>query len=364
MVFDTTLPLAAVGAVGGPEAAQIVRPLESTVAPTIHFEQRTGGLANPQPHVTATYVHAEFSSPLRAYHVPLDRAVVEARAYKGFTDIPHFEFGLAGGQAEGNATITVTSNGMDELRFSLLLQNARHTDFLSALGQFHAGDASPAPAPTNTLTNNATPTAKTGGSMLGDPNKPGLLDLALGGRLLLGDPDSFAAAGQARVRNAQLGQLQLLGALSRTLSDIKVPFGEFSLNAASSDLQIAHQYMRLPNLVVTGPSARIVSAGIYNLAEGDLNFNALIFPVGEWDSFLLKQIASILNPFSNTVTLKLHGKYEKPEWNVSMNPLRLFEDRTVEGPTIPGYPAKANGAPALPELPPAPVLPELPVEKK
>ncbi len=188
--------------------------------------------------------------------------------------------------------------------------------------------------------------------------------MALSGQMLLGEPDSFVALGQVRVRNAQLGQLQLLGALSRTLADIKFPLGEFSLTAASSDLQIAHQYLRFPNLVITGPSARILAAGVYNIQGSDLDFNALIFPIGEWDSFLLKQIASIMNPFSNTVTLKLHGKIEKPEWNVSMNPLRLFEDRTVEGPSIPGHPSDAKGAPELPELPPPPRLSELPVEKK
>ncbi|HVU37937.1 MAG TPA: AsmA-like C-terminal region-containing protein [Opitutales bacterium] len=348
LVFDTTLPLPAVAALGGDDAANVIAPLDSSMPPTIHFVQRTGGLANPQPHVTATTVHAEFPSALHAYHVPLDRAVVDVTAYEGLVEIPHFDFGIAGGQAEANATVTTTAPGKNELRFRLLVQNARHADFLAALGQFRAGEE---PAP-------AAPGEKSAAALLGDPSKQGFLDLTLSGQMLLGQPDTFVAAGAARLREAQLGKFQLLGALSRMLADIQVPLGEFSLDAATSDVKIAHEYLRLPNLVVTGPSARIVAAGTYHIPDNELSFNALIFPIAQWDSFLARQFASLMNPFSNTVTLKLNGKYEKPQWQISMNPLRLFENRTVEGPAIPDYPANADGSPALPPLPPLPPLPD------
>ncbi len=186
MVFDSTLPLAALGAVGGKDAADAVRPLESTTSPTVRYEQRTGGLGNPQPGATASLVHAEFSGPLHAYHIPLDRAVVDTKVYKGFTDVPHFEFGIAGGQAQGNATITSHTDRADELRFKILLENARHTDFLSALSQFRLSDENPSVE---------TPPAKSQNSLLGDSTKPGLLDLALSGQMLLGEPDSFVALG-------------------------------------------------------------------------------------------------------------------------------------------------------------------------
>jgi len=355
IIFDSTLPLAAVGAIGGPEAGRAVRPLESALPAAIHLDQRTGGLANPQPNVTATKVHAEFTSPLRAYQVPLDSAVVDVTAYDGFTDIPHLEFGLAGGHADANATIATMGDGDDELRFRVLLQNAKHPDFLSALEQFSVNENTPSEAPADNAK-----TEKNSGSMLGDSLHPGLFDLSLGGQLFTAQPASFTATGKARLHDAQLGQLQLLGGLSRLLADTKIPLGDFALNAASSDVQIAQQYLRLPNLVVTGPSARIVAAGTYNFSGRDLNFNALIFPVGEWDSGLAKAIAGIINPFSNTVTLKLHGKIDKPEWDLSMNPLRVFENRSVVGPAIPGIPAKADNSPELPALPPAPPLPDLP----
>jgi hypothetical protein len=117
-------------------------------------------------------------------------------------------------------------------------------------------------------------------------------------------------------------------------------------------------------LVITGPSARIQAAGLYNLSSGELNFNTLIFPIGQWDSFLLKQIATAANPFVNTVTLNLRGNIDKPAWAISMNPLRLFENRSVEGPTIPGIPANTDGAAVLPMLPLAPPLPDLPAAQR
>lgn len=198
----------------------------------------------------------------------------------------------------------------------------------------------------------------------GDAAHPALLDVALAGRMTLNQPDSLAARGTARLAGAQLGQLHLLGGLSRALEDSKVSLGNFNLTDATSDLQIAHQFVRLPNLVVTGPTARVVSAGVYNYGADDLNFNVLIFPLGESNSFFFKQISNLTNPFSNTLTFKLHGKMENPTWNVSMDPLRLFKDQTVECPAIPGYPANAEGAPALPDLPAVPDLPTAVVEKK
>jgi hypothetical protein len=58
--------------------------------------------------------------------------------------------------------------------------------------------------------------------------------------------------------------------------------------------------------------------------------------------------------------LQLHGNLEKPAWEISMNPLRLFENRTIAGPPIPGMQADADGAPVLPILPVPPPLPDLP----
>lgn len=362
MIFESTMPLPDVALLGGPDAAQALRPLESKTRPTIRFDQRTGGSANPQPDVTVSKIHADFPSPLQAYHVPLENAVADITLSDGFTDIPNLEFGLAGGQAKAHATVTTLPDGKEELRFSVLEQNTKQADFLSAIGQFSTNELTP--TTTSGVPANGSSEAKNSTTLLGDPSRSGLIDLTLGGQLILGEPDSFTATGSMRMHDAQLGKLQLLGGLSRVLADTKVPLGDFVLNAATSNLQIARRYLRLPNLIVTGPTARIVAAGTYHFTDQDLDFNALIFPVGQWDSGVLKDIASIINPFSNTVTLKLHGKIDKPVWDLSMNPLRLFKDQTVEGPAIPGVPAKTDNSPDFPMLPPAPPLPELLVPEK
>jgi hypothetical protein len=314
--------------------------------------------ANSQPDEVATKIRAEFSKPFTIFKVPLDQANFEATDTGGITDIPHLVFGIAGGTVRAGATISHSDNS-PELKFNLLMQNARQADFISALGKFDAAAAGGLPE-SNPKTDKPG-RINSSGAVLGGLDHPGLIDLALGGRFIFGQADSLLSVGQVRIHEAQLGQLQLFGGLSKRLADTKVPLGDFDLHSVQSDLQIARQYLRLPNLVITGPSARIQAAGVYHFSDGKLDFNTLIFPIGQWDVFLLKQIASMANPFVNTVTLKLQGDIDKPVWEISMNPLRLFENRTVEGPSIPGIPADAEGAPVLPTLPIAPPLPDLPL---
>jgi hypothetical protein len=366
-IFDSTLPLATVAALGGGDIAEALRPLDCPIPPVAHVDQRVGGSANPQPGAVATKIHAELATPFHAYRVPLDSLVLDFTDYGNWVDVPRCDFSVAGGEGKAQASLIHHAGASDELSFSALLHSARDTDFLAALGQLGYGEkpaaptppASPAAAPTAAA---ATPAAeKSPAPALGDPAHPALLDLALAGRMTLAAPDSLVATGAARLYGAQLGQLHLLGSLSRAMADTKIPLGDFNLTTASSVLQIAHQFVRLPNLVITGPTARVVSAGIYNYDKDDLNFNVLLFPLGESNSFFLKQISNLVNPFSNTVTLKLHGKMNQPEWNVSMDLVRLFENHTVECPPIPGYPANADGSPALPALP---AVPALPAEKK
>lgn len=355
--FDSTLPLPDVAALAGPEVANIVQPLDSPVSPKVQVDQRSGTDFDAQPDIVATKIHAEFSEPFRIYKVPLDGAIIDALNIGKNTDIPQLAFGIADGMARASGSIT-SPDGTPQLSFTLRLQNARQADFLSALGQFdttgNTASTGLRPTPTNPAP------VKTDSSVLGSLAHPGLLDLSLSGRFIFGQPDSLLSLGHVRIHDAQLGQLQLFGRLSKLMAETKVPLGDFDLHSAQSDLQIAQQYLRLPNLVVTGPTARIQAAGIYHFSDGELNFNTLIFPIGESDTFLIKQLANIANPFVNTVTLQLHGNLEKPAWEISMNPLRLFENRTIAGPPIPGMQADADGAPVLPILPVPPPLPDLP----
>jgi hypothetical protein len=351
--FKSTLPLADAATLAGSEVVDLVRPLKCPTPPTVEVDQRTGDSANPQPGAVSTKVHVTMGAPFEAYHVPFESAEADVAIGDGISDIPRLDFRITGGQGHAQATITNQPQGGDELAFKVLVQGAQHGNFLNALGRFStaeadAGGAAAAPAEA----------AKgTEASLLSDLSRSGLIDVALGGHLVLGDPDSFAANGQTRIYEAELGQLHLFGPMSRLLEDTKMPLGSFNLDEASSDLQIAHQYLRFPDLVITGPSARLVSAGTFHLGDGQLNFNALIFPLAQWKTPGLSEIVNAFDPLENTVTLTLHGTMEQPQWSLAMHPSRLFEDKRVEGPAIPGYAAMADGSPILPALPEAPPLP-------
>jgi len=59
--------------------------------------------------------------------------------------------------------------------------------------------------------------------------------------VILGNADSVAATGHARIYEADLGQLHLFGLLSRLLT-----LGTLHLNTAQSTIQVAHGYIRIP----------------------------------------------------------------------------------------------------------------------
>ncbi len=360
-VFSSTLPLATISALGGPEIANALHALDCPTPPTVQVDQRIGGSANARPGAIATKIHAEIAAPFHAYAVPIDSLVLDTTDYGAWADVPRVDFTIAGGEGHANATLIHHPAGADDLSFSGIVLGARDADFINAISQLANNGHAPAPAvAANAAATPAAPDstipAKTS-PLMGDPAHPAKLDVVLGGHVIANQPDSFTAVGSARLSGAQLGQLQLLGGLSRATADTKVALGDFNLTAATSNLQIAHQYIRLPNLNITGPSARVVAAGTFNYDADDLNFNVLILPLAEWDSFFGKGVSWLSNLLSNTLTLRVHGKIAAPDWHVNVDPFRIFSNDTVECPVIPGYPANADGSPNLPPLPPAPKLP-------
>ncbi|HTB63496.1 MAG TPA: hypothetical protein VK737_07895 [Opitutales bacterium] len=356
-VFSSTLPLATISALGGPEITTALHPLDCPTPPTVQLDQRLGGSANAHPGAMATKIHAELATPFHAYHVPIDSVSIDLTDYGAWADVPRVDFTIAGGEGHANATVIHHPAGADALSFSGVVLGARDMDFVNAISQLATNTHASAPAPAATTSAPANAPPAKANPLMGDPAHPAKLDIVLGGQVIVNRPDSFTAAGVARLSGAQLGQLQLLGGLSRATADTKVALGNFNLTAATTDLQIAHQYIRLPNLTITGPSARVIAAGIYTYNADDLNFNVLILPLAEWDSFFGKGVSWLSSLLSNTLTLRVHGKITAPDWHVNVDPFRIFSNDTVECPVIPGYPTNPDGSPNLPPLPPAPKLP-------
>jgi hypothetical protein len=363
-MFQSTLPLASAASLAGPDVVELTRPLHAPHAPSVLVDTRTGGLVNPQANVTVTKLGVKMPAPFTAYSVPVDWLQGNATLYDDFSDIPELDFGLGNGTATAKATVTRLSTG-SELAFNLTLAAGHHTSVLYALSQFKVpGQAHPAgnataPPAAAAAPGNATAKLPAAGTME-DLSRPGKMDLALGGRVLLGNADSFVATGHAKIYEAKLGQLQFFGMLSRLMSGTIIPIGSFDLDTATSDIQIAHEYARLPNVRVTGPDMRIVSAGLYDFQNEQMNFNALMFPLGSWTVPVISQIINFMSSVNNAFTIKLTGTLDNPDWNVGMNPLRIFTEKNLTAPPIPGFPSNPDGSPVIPALPfPPPNLPAL-----
>ncbi len=349
-VFDSTLPLAQAAKLAGPEVMEIVRPVDCPTPPTLHVDFRIGDTVNPQPEAQATQLQVDMPQPMRAYNVPLDWLRGNVTIYNDFTDAPDVDFGVAGGEGRAKVKLERVAAG-NELSFNATIYGGHHTGFLSALAQFKSPDDGNL---TSTPTAASAPEAAGGlpakAGVLSDLARPGKMDLTLGAKMLLGHQESFAGSGHARIYEAKLGQLQLFGPLSRLLSNTLMPLGSLELDAATSKIEIANKYARFPDLEITGPSAKIKAAGLYYFPEERMDFRAVMFPLGQWKMPVISQIINLVSSPINAFTVNLRGTLNAPDWGLNVDPLRMFDEKTITSPPIPGYPSNPDGSPQLPSL--------------
>lgn len=152
-----------------------------------------------------------------------------------------------------------------------------------------------------------------------------------GGRLngnftlhLAHDPADWTSAGQLSIKGARLGQIHLLGGLSKILNAIGLGFTSLDIHSGNLEWSLADNTLHIPKSLFTGTLLGLRLEGSVFLPANDLDMRA--------DLNLFQGIVSkVLTPVSDNIQLDLRGTLNEPRWSVRLSPLRWFTNRLTEG---------------------------------
>ncbi len=198
--------------------------------------------------------------------------------------------------------------------FDAEILNAQQRQLTHLLRQIH-----PAPATPDIIDTKTTPAPA-----LRDESQ---IDLLLRGQISLPDLDSLYAKGHIYLNDPQLGELHILGGLSRLLSKIGIDLASFHLNHAEGDFAILQKTVFLPHTLISGPNAKIDLTGQYAIEQGSLNFHAILTTAVGEDIPVLKHVFSLFNHLPNLIQVKISGTADNPKWELVPKPFAIIDNK-------------------------------------
>jgi hypothetical protein len=294
-----------------PEAKSAIEAFSFDQPPEVslhgHFD---GPASEATPHKD---LHIDFrsSATFRVHGVAFDKAAFKFDLNGDDIKVSDIVAGFAGGDAVGSAEMS--GAGADRrLRFKASLGGA-------SLGQAAAtaeGYVVAAPA---------------GGSTALDTfakDKSGVrLDLNASAEGRPGDLSTFSGDGNVQIQGAKLGELSLLGGLSKVLK-----FPELRFTQARASFKIADAGLNFTDLSVIGANSAIRAKGTYQIDKRTLDFSATIYPFMESKS-LLQVFNAISAPLSAMFRVRLTGSIDNPSWRLAYSPLNLLRVEDVKAPS-------------------------------
>ena len=167
------------------------------------------------------------------------------------------------------------------------------------------------------------------------------LDLNASAEGVPGDLGTFTGEGSFQVQGSGLGELSLLGGLSKALR-----FPELRFTQARSSFKIGDSALTFPDLSVIGANSAIRAKGTYSIDRRLLDFSATIYPFMESKS-LLQVFNALSAPLSAMLRVRLTGTIDKPTWRLAYSPLNLLrvDEAKVGAPEKPIEPAPLDNPP-------------------
>ena len=131
--------------------------------------------------------------------------------------------------------------------------------------------------------------------------------------------------GRVTLRQADIGQIHLLGGLSRSLTAVGMGFSSLDLDSASLEWRIQDGVFDISQCLITGPVLNLAVDGYIDLRAQQIALQANVM--------LFRGLASqVFAPVGDSFQFDLTGNLENPAWQVRMNPLRWFQNRLFVSP--------------------------------
>lgn len=131
--------------------------------------------------------------------------------------------------------------------------------------------------------------------------------------------------GQVTLRRGRIGEIHLLGGLSRFLSTMGLGFSTLELNAATVQWQLENGILEIPECAITGPVLNLDLYGQANLLTEQFHLRADAY-------FFGGLVGKLLTPLSDNFEFDITGPFQEPHWQLRLNPLRWFQNRMGSRP--------------------------------
>jgi len=141
----------------------------------------------------------------------------------------------------------------------------------------------------------------------------GLINMDFAGTGILGDSLSYEGKGVYNIKKADLGKLQMFGLLSKVLEATPLRFSTLSFENAVGSYSAHKTYLEYPDLLMTGPAARVKAEGRYNLDAELLDFKAKLFPFRQSSMPVMALVGVVLEPLSHALEVRLTGTLGEPK---------------------------------------------------
>jgi len=120
-----------------------------------------------------------------------------------------------------------------------------------------------------------------------------------------------------------LRKLDLLGFLSKSLSEIPIPFPTGTLNFQTLEglFELDNNEIQFDQLILSGLISKVENRGSINLINGNLDIISKIQLIGNLPIPIIKQFAQLADPLSSITEIKLTGSWLDPKWKLFIKPL-------------------------------------------
>jgi hypothetical protein len=310
MEFDATsnLDLTESAGILGQESKDFIAPFKFAQPPTVHA---TGVLESPAApggeHKLVQLVVAS-SGLFKLYDFPFNDVSFDATLRDDDIDLPRIEATFSDGTLRGWAFLT-GPDATRRLHFNFHLASANLGRAITTVDDFLAEQNNRPPDPPTQFIQRAA-------DIRFD------LDAAAAGRYH--DPLSFTGRGNTSLHGTELGQINLLGLLSKFL----LSFTSLRFTEAQANFTIGQKKLSFPKVIVAGANSTINATGDYLLDKKTLDFNAKVYPFGESKFLASALLDKFLTPVSNLAEVKLTGTLDKPKWAFAYGPTNFFRKLT------------------------------------
>ncbi len=329
LAFDvrSDFPADALPALFGEQGRAIVAPFALDAPPAIHLVGETFGPGSAAFAGRQRYtLDLATGSTLRYGGFPLDHLAVRLERHDEEIRLQNLRVGVASGLATGQAVLSGPRDAR-WLAFDIALADADLDHTIASWRTFQTARDPEA--------RNLTPDKPLGGKLA--------LRLAATGPA--DQPLKFSGVGNARITEANLASIRLLGRFSELLSGLGIGISTLKLTEADARFTLQHDRVAFTPIQLTGPSARIEAEGSYRLPDGALDFNARVRPFENRDTLFGSTADFVLSPLTGALEVELEGTLENPEWIFAYGPTQLFRRITGGRPKSAPDPAPESPRP-------------------